>query len=687
MTKGKPGYQARRLDDPPRLVIDLNDTTRAVERVTYGVQSPFIRRVRLGDHGSIVRVVLDLSATASEHELVETSEGLLIRMVPPPTVARAEKTVRPVTAPPDIDESVPVASSKPAKDSAGVAAATVKDVRFSGRGASSRVIIEVDGEVTTHVDDRSKKAWVLELRGATIPTALERSLDTSAYGTVVRLVSTYQASATPPVANVVVNLAGAATASLRREHGTWVWEFSGSAEPLTVASAATPQTAGYTAEATVLARSTPTEARQAKKRISVDLKDADIINVLRLLAEVSGENIIASDDVKGKITLKLRNVPWDQALDTILKTKGYDKVRQHNILRIAPAEKIRQEKEQALATKKASIELEDTVIKMVTVNYADASEIVTQIKPMLSGRGTVQTDARTNTLIIEEVRSNIDRIVDLTRRLDKQTPQVLIEARIVEASSSNLEQFGIQWGGTTLASAANGNATGLAFPSSISAAGIGGAPDNYAVNMPAKIGSPGAGLNFVFGSVGANQILNLRLAALEDEGKGRIISSPRITTLDNRTARIAQGIDIPITVVSAAGANTRFIPANLELEVTPHVTNDGSVLMKIKTSKNEPDFGRLGGQGDPTIVKKYAETEVLVPDGDTTVIGGIYTRTTSETYSKVPILGDIPVLGWLFKNRRVEDSRAELLVFITPRIVNREESRIQAGSLTGGVSN
>ncbi|MFC1611617.1 type IV pilus secretin PilQ, partial [Myxococcota bacterium] len=659
-----PIYEAQRIADPPRLVIDLADTMRALERVTYGVKTPFIRQVRLGDHGSVLRVVLDLTTLSAPHDIIQTAEGLLVTIEPPGLTEVA--TAEPETAAPTAGNGT-----------------RLKDVRFKGSGDVAQVILDLEGTVNARVDDRSKKAWVLELRGATIPKTLERSLDTTAYGTVVRLISTYQASTNPPIVNVVANLAGEASHDLSRKNGSITWEIRGRPSTTLVATAATPQTAGFTAEAAVLARSTPRQSRSKKKRISIDLKDADIVNVIRLLAEVSGQNIITSDDVTGKITLKLRNVPWDQALDTILKTKGYDKVRHHNILRIAPAEKIRQEKEQELARKKAQEQVEDTLIKMITVNYADASEVIGQLKPLLSGRGTVQVDSRTNTIIIEDVKSNIGRIVELTKRLDKQTPQVLIEARIVEASSNNLEQLGIQWGGLAQATAATGNPTGLMFPGDFTVSGHGPAPTNYAVNVPAAVGAGGGGLAFAFGSAGGSQILNLRLAALEEEGKGRIISSPRITTLDNRTARISQGIDIPVTVVSAAGANTRFIPANLELEVTPHVTNDGSVLMKILTSKNEPDFANTGAQGDPTIMKKMAQTEVLVRDGDTTVIGGIYTRTTSEVYAKVPIFGDIPIIGWLFKNRRIEDNRAELLVFITPRIINRQESLLQGASLPG----
>ena len=412
-----------------------------------------------------------------------------------------------------------------------------------------------------------------------------------------------------------------------------------------------------------------------------------------MLSEISGENIIASDEVKGNITLRLRNVPWDQALDTILRTKGYSRVRQNNIIRIAPAEVIQAERKAELERRELKAKAEPTAIKLVTVNYAIAADIKIQLEPLMTERGSVQTDERTNTLIVEDVLSNIDRLVMLTRKLDKQTPQVLIEARIVEANSNELQELGIQWGGVGQMTANEGNPTGLQFPGDVTVSGAATdqstisagnySPAQYAVNLPAAIGSgSGGGLGFIFGSAGGSQLLALRLTAMEERGTGRIISSPRITTLDNKTAKIAQGLDIPISVVSANGTNTKFVPANLELEVTPHVTNDGSILMQVKTEKNEADFSRTGAQGDPTILKKFAETEVLVADGDTTVIGGIYTRTTSETFAGVPFFSDIPVIGWLFKKRQKTDKRAELLIFITPRIVNRRESRIQASSLS-----
>lgn len=679
---GAPEYEVQVVDDPPRLVVDLKHTVRKVRRTTYGVDTPFVRRVRLGEQSDGLRAVFDLSSTDVEHHIAPTDGGLLVSLR-----ARAQTTVA----------SAPVAQPGSAPAAARPAAPTLGDVQFKGDGMTARIVIAADEKVETRVDDRSKKSWVLELRGTRVPSNLERSLDTTAYGTVVRMVSTYQATSEPPTVNVVASLTSGATQRLYREGKNLIWEIKGEAPAPMVATTRAPQTAGFASEAAVMARSAPAQSSGRGKRVSLNFKDADIVNVIRLIADATGENIITSEDVKGKVTVKLRNVPWEMALDTILKTKGYDKVRHNNILRIAAADQIQKEREMELARKRANEQVEDTIIKIITINYATASEIMAQLKPMLTGRGSVQTDERTNTIILEDVASNIDRIVELTKRLDKQTPQVLIEARIVEASSNFEQELGIQWGGTAQASAATGNPTGLVFPGDIVATG--GAddpqanrtqgvtsPGRYAVNLPAPIGAGvGGGIGLVFGSAGGSQLLQLRLSALERSGSGRIVSSPRITTLDNRTAKIAQGVDIPITVVSAAGANTRFVPANLELEVTPHVTNDGSIMMKIKTAKNEPNFSRPGAFGDPTIEKKFAETEVLVRDGDTTVIGGIYTRNTTKSLDEVPFFSKIPVLGWLFRNKRDTDERAELLVFITPRIVNRQESLLQYGeSLPGG---
>ena len=340
----------------------------------------------------------------------------------------------------------------------------------------------------------------------------------------------------------------------------------------------------------------------------------------------------------------------------------------------------------AIARAKAAVELKPIDTRLIPLSYADAMKLRDRVQDVMSPRGKVSIDERTNMLIVSDVAANIALAEDLVRNLDTQTPQVLIEARIVEARTTFTRDIGIQWGGNTINSAATGNATGIAFPSTVGLAG--GATDaisptgglqggaavspNYVVNLPAAVGTgSGGGIGLTLGSVNGAVNINLRLSSLENTGNVRIISAPKITTLDNIEASIEQGVAIPISVVSAAGTNTVFVDAKLNLTVKPHVTNEGSIIMLVNITRNEPDFVNVGARGDPTILKKQAKTEMLVRDGDTAVIGGIYTRNTGLSYAKVPWFADIPVIGWLFKARRENDDRTELLIFITPRIVNR----------------
>jgi type IV pilus assembly protein PilQ len=273
----------------------------------------------------------------------------------------------------------------------------------------------------------------------------------------------------------------------------------------------------------------------------------------------------------------------------------------------------------------------------------------------------------------------------LVRNLDTEIPQVRIESRIVEASSNFNRQLGVQWGGNANLGAATGNPTGLVFPSSVAGVGAAGGvaptggPGNYAVNLPAAIGEgSGGGLGFVFGSAGGAFNLNLRLSALENEGVVKTISAPSVSTVDNKEATIGQGLAIPFSQVSQNGVNTVFIEAKLELKVTPHVTSDGSILLKIKVTNNAPNPQLTGANGQPSISKREAETEALVKDGETTVIGGIYTRQTANRTASIPFLGKIPVLGFFFRNKSNSDDHTELLIFITPRILNRAPATVAA---------
>jgi type IV pilus assembly protein PilQ len=425
--------------------------------------------------------------------------------------------------------------------------------------------------------------------------------------------------------------------------------------------------------------------RYTGRRIDLDFRGADIHNILRLLSDVGQVNIVTSDDVKGEVTIKMKNVPWDQALEVILRAKLLGQVREGNLIRVAPLTVLEKEIEQDLARQRAMIDVLPTETRLIGISYADAHAIQDRVKDLLSPRGRVSVDDRTNQLIVSDVSRNLQLVEDLVRNLDTQTSQVIIEARIVEASSNFTRQIGVQWGGSGFRDATHANPTGLSFPYNIAAGGgavdsqtprgglngVGAASPDFAVNLPAAVGTgSGGALGLMLGSVNGAFNLNLRLSALETTGQVRILSSPRISTLDNVEASINQGVSIPISIVSAQGIQTVFVEANLGLTVKPHVTHEGTVVMTIHVTRNEPDFVNTGARGDPTIRRKDAKTVMLVQDGETAVIGGIYQRNSGLSFSKVPFFADLPFIGFFFRTRKENDDREEFLVFITPRIAN-----------------
>ena len=726
-----PAYEVLELEDPARVVIDLIGVkAKSTHHPVYNLGG--IGRLRLGYHNDKVRLVLDSETTLPSYEIRPTAGGLrIVTAVRKPEaqaqalVAQLEPikaapvvTAKPATKALVVVAKVEASKTEPAKTeapktnlvktelaktlavSAPAPAEKPKLGRYEFKREGDRGSLHVLAPAGTgfEVDNTLARAPVLIMRNIELPTALETSLDTSNSLTAVSRVTAFNEHVSAKTngkksVHIIASLRADVTSRAYRDGDEIVWEFAALPAPIAVDAAVKPLpvVAGFSSESTQIVRSAAT-AQSDNRKFSIDSRGADLLNVLRLISEVSGENIVAGDDVGGKITLRLRNVPWEQALDVALKTKGFGRVRQGNIIRVAPLEKLQKEKEAELARIKTEEQVQPTFVRIISVNYAKATAIADQVKQLLTkDRGKLSVDERTNSIIVEDLQGVLDKVEGLARRLDTQTPQVLIESRIVEANTSYVRDIGIQWGGATIASPATGNATGLQFPNTIGVAGgaSGASPvtggtstvPNYAVNLPSPVGAgAGGALGFIFGNASNTAQLSLRLSALENNGTVRIVSAPKVTTLDNTKARISQGVDIPISVVSAAGTNTRFIPANLQLEVTPHVTQDGSVMMEIHASKNEPDFSRTGAQGDPTIQKKEAETNVLVKDGDTTVIGGIYTRNTSVTYNSIPFLGQIPVLGWLFKHKHEEDSRAELLIFITPRIVNRQQMSVASGA-------
>lgn len=416
--------------------------------------------------------------------------------------------------------------------------------------------------------------------------------------------------------------------------------------------------------------------RYTGRKISLDFKDADIDSVLRLIAEVSGLNIVTDGEVSGVISIRLVNVPWDQALDVILAAKQLGIRKMGNIIRIAPAAKLMREDEERLQAVANQEDLLPLYIRVVPVNYAEAGQVRGRVEQLLSKRGSVDVDSRTNVLIIKDIERVIDDIVALVRSLDAATPQVLIEAKIVEANTTFTRDLGIQWGGGYRNAPEFGNSVmpgrfGVAGGSAGNVGFESGEP-NFAVDLPAAVGSgSGGALGLLFGSLNNSVVLDLRLSALESSGEGRIISSPRITTLDNEKASIEQGVAIPYSTVSAQGTQTQFVNATLKLDVTPHITPDRSILLDLNIVKNAPDDTFRSGDGQPAISKKEASSRMLVTDGETAVVGGIYTIDRGTSRSAVPFISRVPVLGWFFKKNTQRDTKTELLLFVTPRIIQK----------------
>jgi type IV pilus assembly protein PilQ len=404
------------------------------------------------------------------------------------------------------------------------------------------------------------------------------------------------------------------------------------------------------------------------RKLSLDFKDADIKNILRLIAEVSNLNIITGDDVTGKITMRLVDVPWDQALDVILQARSLGMSRVGNVMRVVPLETLKREIQLELEAKRAKERLEDLVTELIPVNYASGEEIVPQVKSVLSDRGDVKVDKRTNILIIKDIARNISGVKSLVKSLDTKTPQVLIEARFVEASLTFQKELGVQWG--FLASTGGDKKKTTTVGGGTSGTTLGTATTDL-VSLPAvtKVGTAGI-LEFLFTSVYGLKELDIVISAHENKGDVKIISSPKIATLDNKEASIEQGLRIPYKKYDPTSAlsSVDFIEANLKLTVTPHVTNDGNIKMNIKAKKDAPDF-TIVVEGTPSIDKKETVTEVLVKDNGVIVIAGVYSIEKSEGTEGVPLFSKIPLLGWLFKREAKEDKRKDLLIFISPKIL------------------
>jgi type IV pilus assembly protein PilQ len=680
------------LRDPPRLVLDLHGVARVPAKPVKG--NAGFTQVRFGKADGRARVVLDTAGELPGYEVRRVKGGVAVLASGSSKTIVAAATPAPpkgVASPPSPADTAPAPRAPAGR-------ARIADVRFAQQSGFARV--EISGKARHSVTRPDARTVVLSLSAAELPKKLERSLDTTAFQGPVVMVSSFNQPASGDV-KIVATLRSDATYRIEETKTGIAWTFQSvkgaekasdkQAETTPVVRISDAQSAGLAQDAPGYAVSGAPQARgYTGRRITLDFHDIEIRNLLRLIADVSKKNIVVADDVTGKVTVALRNVPWDQALDLVLKSKGLGKEEMGNVIRIAKYEQIAKEQQARADAEKAKAPLLPLKVRIIPVNFARAGDMAGRIKDVLTERGSVSTDERTNVLIVKDVQEALVRAEGLVRNLDTEIPQVLIESRIVEASSNFNRALGVQWGGNAAFTQATGNPTGLVFPNNAaSAGGLGAAGStlgtasapNYAVSLPAPVGEgSGGALGLIFGSAGGAFNLNLRLSALENTGVVKTISAPKIATIDNKEATIGQGLSIPFSQVSASGVNTVFIEAKLELKVTPHVSADGSILLKIKATNNSPNPQLTGANGQPSISKREAETEVLVKDGETTVIGGIYTRATSNRRAEVPFFSKIPLLGALFRNSSEQDDHTELLIFITPRILNRPATTVASGT-------
>ena len=558
------------------------------------------------------------------------------------------KTPRPTTRAPRAATAMPA----PTKAYAPVGKA-IRGVDFQrGTQGEGNVVIDLsDPSIAPDIQERDGKI-ILGFAKTQLPEPLRVRLDVKDFATPVQFVN---ASATGDRATISIEPSGAFDYSTYQTDN----KLTVSIRPMTVddLQKRNAERFAYTGE-----------------KLSLNFQDIDVRSVLQLIADFTNLNLVASDTVQGGITLRLQNVPWDQALDLVLKTKGLDKRKIGNVLLVAPADEIAARERQELESQKQISELAPLRRELLQVNYAKAADIaklftsVTSAEAKIDERGSITVDERTNNIIAYQTQDRLDELRRIVAQLDIPVRQVMIEARIVEANVDYDKSLGVRWGGS-VQNKGNWNTSGVSNGSSTTI----GTPGSTSTNSPfVDLGAAGntSGIGIAF--ITDNVLLDLELTAMEKTGNGEIVSQPKVVTSDKETAKILKGTEIPYQEASSSGATSvSFKEASLSLEVTPQITPDNRILMEVKVTKDEPDYLNKV-QDVPPIKKNEVNAKVLVNDGETIVIGGVFSNTQSKVVDKVPFLGDVPYLGRLFRRDVVSEKKSELLVFLTPRIMNNQ---------------
>jgi type IV pilus assembly protein PilQ len=653
---------------PPRIAIDLPGVVNAIGRNLVEMNQGNLRSVNVAQAGERTRLVLNLKQPSGYRAQLQ-GKALVLVLDPPTAVATAPGTEAPAQQFAPSQNAVPQG---------------LREIDFRrGPEGAGRVVVTLPS-TQVGVDIRQQgQSLVVEFLRSTLPDALRRRLDVTDFGTPVRTVSTFQSG---DRVRMVVEPTGAWEHSAYQSDNQFVLEV----RPVKIDPNKLTQGPGFQGE-----------------KLSLNFQNIEVRALLQVIADFTNFNVVTSDTVTGTVTLRLKDVPWDQALDIILQSRGLGVRKNGNVLWIAPKDELANKEQQDLEAKKKVAELEPLRTQSFQLNYTKA-EIVAQglngTTPgqsgsgggagqqntrILSPRGTVIYEARTNQLFVSDIPSKLDEIQALIAKIDIPVRQVLIEARIVEADDSFGRSLGIKLGGTDLRGLRGGipgyNVGGsnyVTIGGNYSNVGVQTVqtpntdtsyiPDSQFVNLPANVATGFNGASAatfalsLFGAT-ANRFLNLELSALEAEGRGNVVSSPRVITADQTKARIEQGEEIPYQQATSSGATSvSFKKASLRLEVTPQITPEGNVILDVEVNKDSR--GNLTAAG-PAINTKQVKTQVLVENGGTVVIGGIFQQEERNQINKVPLLGDIPIVGYLFQNRVRTTNKTELLVFITPKIV------------------
>ncbi len=675
-------YKTMRLSKPERLVIDLMDVQAGAVARLIQLNTAGLSTARIGTYPGKVRVVLDavngsLPDAAYEH----TPAGIRVSFVATADSRQQpdSQTQKASSAVPAVQGAapVPVAETNIASGPATKAApGRIEAIDFQVVDGISRVSVKASGAVSIGEPVKTPGFITLNIKNALLPRSLQRSFESQHFpSSVLRVTPVQMRTKTGHDAMIRVALRVDMPYELRREADMLYLDIKNPVEEKKIPSIA-PVTGTSRNASSKAAAVLPVEqivqdngqqapdgkVRYTGRKVTLEFADAEVGKILQLLAEVSNRNFIFSDDVgKQKINMKLANVPWDQALAIILETNGLDKYDDGNVTQIRKKGSFKSQREEEIELRKATYRSEPLVTELIEVNYSKISDIKKQfegIRKAYGDLGTIEEDERTGKIIVTGIAPAIAEMKKLHKELDVPERQVMIEARIVEASSAFTRSLGVNWGihyRDGSASIAGINSFDTSF---------GGIASNVPPTSGVS-GTPGGSAGISFGTLASNIKLDLRLNAAVSAGMVRIVSTPKVATLNRKTAKITQGQQIPYTASTSDKVETKFVEAALALEVTPNINPNGTIIMKIDAKNDAP-----GATGNPPAInKKQATTEMMLRDGETTVIGGIFVESDTVGDEGVPFLQDVPWLGNLFKSSDVKRNRNELLIFITPRIL------------------